>query len=83
MYLVCVDNSVRIPGLLDADIGSNLDDLLALLLALGSNKLNLIDLTTVLRTTKPQARGCWAFRRSVELRCREGAVGQGNLLGRE
>lgn len=42
-----LEKARRIPVLLDTDIGSNVDDLLALLFTLGSQKLELVDLTTV------------------------------------
>ena len=40
-------NASRIPLLLDTDIGSNVDDLLALLFTLGSTKLDLVGVATV------------------------------------
>ena len=46
----------RIPVLLDTDIGSNVDDLLALLFALGSRALELVGVTTVYGDTKLRAK---------------------------
>lgn len=51
-----VGSDVRIPLLLDTDIGSNVDDLLALLFALGSEKLDLRGITTVYGDTKLRAK---------------------------
>lgn len=51
-----VDPDVRIPVLLDTDIGSNVDDLLALLFALGSSRLDLVGVTTVYGDTQLRAR---------------------------
>lgn len=42
-----VGSGVCVPVLLDTDIGSNVDDLLALLFTLGHNTLDLIGVTTV------------------------------------
>ncbi|GAA4479542.1 pyrimidine-specific ribonucleoside hydrolase RihA [Enteractinococcus fodinae] len=47
---------MRIPVLLDTDIGSNVDDLLALLFTLGNNSLNLVGVTTVYGDTMLRAR---------------------------
>ena len=49
-------SDVRIPVLLDTDIGSNVDDLLALLFALGSTKLILVGAATVYGDTELRAR---------------------------
>lgn len=46
----------RIPLLLDTDIGSNVDDLLALLFTLGSPQLKLVGVTTVYGDTALRAR---------------------------
>lgn len=46
----------RVPLLLDTDIGSNVDDLLALLFVLGSTKLDLVGITTVYGDTRLRAR---------------------------
>lgn len=50
------DSTAPIPVLLDTDIGSNVDDLLALLYCLGSDKLNLVGVTTVYGDTDLRAR---------------------------
>jgi purine nucleosidase len=51
-----IDRGDRIPVLLDTDIGSNVDDLLALLFTLGSTKLDLVGVTTVYGDTRLRAR---------------------------
>jgi len=47
---------VRFPVLLDTDIGSNVDDLLALLFTLGNTKLDLVGVTTVYGDTTLRAK---------------------------
>lgn len=47
---------VRFPVVLDTDIGSNVDDLLALLFTLGSTKLDLVGVTTVYGDTTLRAK---------------------------
>ncbi|HEY4536722.1 MAG TPA: nucleoside hydrolase [Enteractinococcus sp.] len=54
--LATTDYSARIPVLLDTDIGSNVDDLLALLFILGSPNLQLVGVTTVYGDTKLRAK---------------------------
>ena len=49
-------NSLQTPVLLDTDIGSNVDDLLALLFVLGSQNLKLVGVTTVYGDTHLRAR---------------------------
>ena len=49
-------NSLQTPVLLDTDIGSNVDDLLALLFVLGSQNLKLVGVTTVYEDTHLRAR---------------------------
>jgi purine nucleosidase len=46
----------RLPVLLDTDIGTNVDDLLALLLTLGSPQLELVGVTTVYGDTALRVR---------------------------
>lgn len=51
-----LDRCDRIPVLMDTDIGSNIDDLLALLFTLGNPKLELVGVTTVYGDTMLRAR---------------------------
>lgn len=51
-----VGTDVRIPVLLDTDIGSNVDDLLAMLFTMGSSKLDLVGVTTVYGDTQLRAK---------------------------
>ena len=54
--LTTTEDSPQTPVLLDTDIGSNVDDLLALLFMLGSRKLKLVGVTTVYGDTRLRAK---------------------------
>lgn len=70
-----VNSDVPVPVLLDTDIGSNVDDLLALLFTLGAKKLELVGVTTVYGDTNLRAKVAQA---TLELAGRSGIpVGYG------